>query len=109
MKKHGEENQGTFVHVTRGDPPLIEVRVEHSQVDDTEGKIDDWLYVELKYRGEADSPELWMIQWDHFATYLAGHLKDYLEEFCPDPEGVYQVFLEALPAEIREKGYFENR
>lgn len=50
-----------------------------------------------------------MIQWDHFATYLAERLKDYLEEFCPDPEGVYQVFLEALPAEIREKGYFENR
>ena len=49
MKKHGEENQGTFVHITRGDPPLIEVRVEHSQVDDTEGKIDDWLYVELNY------------------------------------------------------------
>jgi len=73
---------------------LTRVRVLDNEFALEDGEEGDWfLEVSLTWKGKSDEPEEWSIRWAHWMRYLAGELKEYIIEWCPGGERVFETLV----------------
>jgi hypothetical protein len=78
-----------------------EVKVQ-VKIWDEPGDIEDHFIVATLFFQMEEGETEWQTKWKHLVAYLKNELKPYLDQWCPAPKEMYQLFLESLPPEIKE-------